>query len=145
MMCEWWSNQLPIWRVILSCAAGLVWSIVIGDLVVRKFHEWQKSLLDPEPVTVPKVLPRTTGNVERFIFTLLAVAQPGAALAAMGGWLGLKMAAHWNKAVPPVDKDNAAREQMVRNSHAVLGLLSGLISMAFAASGGAFAQFLICL
>jgi hypothetical protein len=87
-----------------------------------------------------------TGLVERVIFTAFTLVQPGAALPAMGGWLGLKMAANWNKGLPAHPNPARARAAAsIWNRHAFLGLLSGLMSMAFAWSGGLLARLILGL
>jgi hypothetical protein len=41
--------------------------------------------------------PYVMGFIERLIFTTMMISSPKAALLAMGGWIGLKMAATWQR------------------------------------------------
>jgi len=149
---SWW--QALLW--------GYALSLVGGGVAVPLFHEWNRCRIDggrtvdcfgeclkfwqqSGPKTRARVSPHLTGFIERLIFTSLMIAQPNAAAVAMGGWLALKMAASWNKDVPLEYPDDPARtlaDKHLWNSHAFLGLLSGLASMAMAGAGGMLTRYL---
>lgn len=137
-------GSLPDWaRYPAGLIIGLLVAVVIGHLVVNRFHyrqyyrirdAWSKKgvaddLTDDAELSVD---PATMGKIERAIFSVAFALYPVGILTAMGAWLALKMATHWNKA-----RDGSDAQKTKHNSLAMLGLLSGLMSMAFAAAGGA--------
>jgi hypothetical protein len=123
---------------------GLFVSIVIGYLIVDWFYmtQWRRlttawrgeeGLWDKiGPNDRRAISPMTLGVVERTVFTIAFAIYPSSTLTAMGLWLGLKMATHWNKARQGITPS----QQQRTNSYAMLGLLTGLVSLAFAALGG---------
>jgi hypothetical protein len=138
----------PHWHQILKAlAAGYFVSVVLGGLIISAFHNWRKSKLDPPAVQHKRANAAITGFIEHVVFTTFVIAQPAAAGVAMAGWLGLKMAATWNKSLPPVASDPAAKlkETLDWQSHSFLALLCGFMSMAFSGAGGALARLLMGL
>jgi hypothetical protein len=108
---------------------GLLFSLLIGQLVVWLFLKWLQRWLGKTPSDkggkhVPAWI---TGGVERIFFTVLVGLDALAVPALMLGWLGLKMATNWNS---PVFKDPEMRPFAIR------ALLAGLVSMLFAFLGG---------
>src|SRR5262249_12515122 len=79
-----------------------------------------------------------TGVVERLVFTPVVTVAPAEAVTAMGAWLALKMAASWQRAPQGIS-------EVPWSARAFLGLQTGLLSMAFAALGGATARYLMGL
>jgi hypothetical protein len=79
------------------------------------------------------VPPWLTGLVERFVFFLLVAFDMPATPVTMMAWLGIKMAANWNRSdsTPPDEEAETMRAQGA-TAAAVLGLLS----MGFALIGG---------
>lgn len=63
------------------------------------------------------------GLIERFRFTLLVIVQPDAAPTATMGWLGLKMAANWNKDMIPAGAEDAEARKTDWSRHAVAAIL----------------------
>jgi hypothetical protein len=130
---------------LIGLFVGYLVSMLLGHFVVSMFHKRQSKRLndgwkrDAKAAYEKKdledkraVSPTTTGMVERAVFTIAFALYPQSALPAMGAWLALKMATHWNKA-----RDQAPmKTQQMYNSYGILGLLSGLLSLAFAALGG---------
>jgi hypothetical protein len=87
----------------------------------------------PSP-EIARIPPWLTGFVERLLFFLLIVTlSPSLASAPawMLGWLGLKLGANWNRYKADTVPDVSTR--------ALLALLTGAISLAFAFAGGIFA------
>ena len=66
------------------------------------------------------------GLLERAFFTFAVALDPPAAIAAMPVWLGVKLAANWQRAKPT---------QFTR-SRAILAVVIGLLGMLFALLGG---------
>lgn len=88
---------------------------------------------------VPRAVPGAlTGIIERAVFVSLAAVAPlDQAALAMGGWIGLKLAANWHRALPRPDGEPPTRAQTLkRNRLGFLALLADLLSMAIAALGG---------
>lgn len=145
--------QMPLWfRFIVGVIAGLAASIGVAEPIVPWFNRWLKARLPRyyEERDDERVPPSLTGRIERFAFTFFVVAYPGGATAGMFVWLGLKMAANWNKdAITTVSEEvyrQAARfEKLVWNRHAFVGLLTGFVSMCFAWVGGMLARFVMGL
>ena len=113
--------------------AGLTIAVVGGAIVVPLFlYALRGSLgLGPKPKKprFERVPPWITGVVERAVFaTLIGLGVPGAATAMMG-WLALKLATNWNR--KDIEGNAKARP------FAFTALLAGLVSMLFAAIGGA--------
>jgi hypothetical protein len=73
--------------------------------------------------------PCLLGVIERVVFTLVAAYQFTAVPVAMAAWLGLKMAAVWNR----------RPESVGQSMGAIRALLLGLVSLLFAALGGRIA------
>jgi hypothetical protein len=135
-----WQSDLEILKHgAMSLGIGWVIALGLGTLVIFFFYRWQagrlhKALKTPaEERHRARVSPTLTGLIERAIFTVVMFAQPDDALTAMGAWMALKMAANWQREGTPADPQR-------RNSLAVLALLCGLLSMAFAALGGVAAS-----
>lgn len=108
---------------------GLLFSILIGQLVVWLFLKWLQLWLNKTPPDKggKRVPDWITGGVERIFFTVLVGADASAVPALMLGWLGLKMATNWNS---PAFKAPEMRPFAIR------ALLAGLISMLLAFLGG---------
>jgi len=143
-----WSS-LPWHDIIDGVVVGLIVSLGIGWAVVSGFNCCLKSKLGREPKPDKRIPPGVTGTVERLIFMGLTIIQPIVALPSMGVWLTLKMAANWNKDIPTEapkeDRKAVIAEKLNWNSHAFLGLLTGLLSMAFAGAGGMLARLIMGL
>ena len=146
MSCIW--PALPPFCNIVGVLLGFGLSLGVGHLCVGLFHKWMQAKLPPlidEPSPKKEIQVAWTGFVERALFTFFVIVQPGPALPAMMVWLGQKMASNWNKALPAPAKGNAREDMIIRNRHAFLGLLTGLISMGFAWTGGMLASFVMDL
>jgi hypothetical protein len=158
----WWAFwcRLPLWfRFVAGSLIGLAISVGLGSPVVRWFYawagrellaetddeRWNEALAVHDWQVEKRVNRARTGKVERFIFTFITMAAPGLALAAMGGWLTLKMAAQWNKDIFPKDDDKYMHAKMLWNRYAFLGLLAGLVSMFCAGAGGVVARLIMGL
>lgn len=147
-----WCN-LPAWiKFVPASLVGLTISVIVAGPVVRRFNKCLKDQLPRhfEERDNERVAPWLTGMIERFAFTFVVMAYPGGAAAGMFGWLGLKMAANWNKdaitTISEEDDRKAARfEKLTWNRHAFLGLLTGFISMCFAWVGGVVARLILGL
>ena len=82
-----------------------------------------------------------TGVIERLAVTLLTVWSAGAALAFSGAWVGLKMAAGWNRPGRQESyqfgSDVSEPEQWMRAARgAISSLLGSLVSLGFGIVGG---------
>ena len=106
----YWSSLPRLIQFIPASVVALLISLWIGHMVTACFYEcagasilakgdreWEAArvLHDWQPNN--KVDPKVTGILERLVFTFVTMAHPVGAAAAMGVWLGLKMAVHWNK------------------------------------------------
>lgn len=103
----------------------------VGHLFVWMFSAWSQRYLAPDPRDGELRVPSwATGIIERFIFGSLVFisVDPGTSIAALGGWLALKLATNWSHPSFPNSPD--ARHYAIR------ALLAGLISMSFAFIGG---------
>ena len=78
-----------------------------------------------------RVPPWLTGAIERSFFFVLVTAGSQAVAPAMIGWLALKLATNWNH--PSWNTKTEVR------THALLGLLAGLVSLGFAYVGALIA------
>ena len=88
--------------------------------------------LPPKPnAESPRVPGWLTGVVERCFFFMLIVLGISGAVEAGIGWLALKLAANWQR--------YDIKELPSAHTRALLALLAGLISLAFAYVGGAIA------
>jgi hypothetical protein len=127
---------------------GLSVSMILGSGVVWGFH-WMltKRLNAAWGMKVPgwsqilegerklAVSPIITGLVERLVFTIAFAFYAEQTLTAMGAWLALKMATHWNKSRDKSEETNALTVDHY-SAYGMLSLLSGLLSLAFAVAGG---------
>ena len=120
---------------------GLAFSLVLGTLVTTGFYAFMRWWVNYPPKPKYRGIPSwLTGLVERVVFTL-AIGLTDATEApitpiAMLGWLGLKLAVDWTRPVEVEGRKPTADEVGWRASGAMLALLTGLISMAFAFGGG---------
>ena len=151
---EYWRG-LPFWfKCLIGGALGLAFSLGAGRLTIPALRDRLERELTPyhEEMEGRRIPPGVTGYIERFGFTLFAMAYPASSLTAMVGWLALKMASNWNKDLLTRAREDdlhgrlAARfEKLVWNRHAFLGLLMGFISMLFAWIGGIGARLIMGL
>jgi hypothetical protein len=112
---------------------GLLFSLVVGDIITRLFLKVLRRWLGTSPKPrlsrdSKEVPPWLTGAVERLFFTVLIGFETSGAPTAMIGWLALKLATNWN--YPDWKEKPDAR------TFAFSALLGGLISMLFALLGG---------
>jgi len=141
------------WPRLAAYAAGYGLSLVVGLFAVPLFHRVMMNTLSRDP---PTEMPRwewlgrhsadITGLIERMVFTTLMIADPETALLGMGGWLGIKMAATWQRDISieyPDDPVRTRDDKLFWASHAFLSLQTGFVSMAFAGAGGALALWLL--
>jgi hypothetical protein len=141
-----WCGEPLLLRVAVGLIVAYGISIGIADPIVPWFQKVAGAKL-PENNERDKdkgVPPELTGRVERLIFTSLIIVRPDAVLLATGGWLGLKMAANWNRDVWGSNGGDA-HKRMVWNRHAFLALLTGLVSMSFAGAGGLLGRAIMCI
>ena len=133
----------------MSVVAGFGLSVVVAAPAMRLFHGAMKHTLSRDPPTEParwrwlgQYSSDVTGFIERSAFTALMLWSPEGAILGMGGWLGLKMAATWNRDIA-LEYDDPVRtreDKLFWASHAFLSLQTGFVSMVFAAAGGALAN-----
>ena len=117
-----------------DCAFGLIITLGIGHGVIQQIHTWLHGRIGLSRSGDERVPAWFTGLVERAVFFLfVASGVPGIPVSMMV-WLGIKMAANWNRPglVPSDDSDAEARRARGAIAAAVLGLLS----MGFALVGG---------
>lgn len=150
----------------VQIAVGVGGTVIAGHFIVGGFHRWGQNRLLPKndlrklgcceavlkgfcfdelksldydaqasPGRIPAPL---TGAIERLIFTVVVVFDPVTAAVGMAGWLGLKMAAKWNRDAP-----NGSGDEW--GSGAFLAALTGLISMFIAGVGGYFIRWMMGL
>lgn len=136
---------------IVGWSVSLLFGFVAAD-GLAKLLKWYYDLEDKEErSTIPIVM----GFVERGLFTAVIAVSPAAAfpsvIPAMAGWLGLKLAAGWNHGTqktspiagggnPEVIPANESLSAGQIQKRAMLSLIIGAVSLAFAYAGG-----LICL
>lgn len=145
LMRLFWEGLPSIGNIVVGLVAGFGVSLLIGLVVVHYFHDWLTKKLPAITEAQPEIgIPAgITGLIERLGFTLLVIVQPEAAPTAMMGWLGLKMAANWNKDMTPVDGEDAKARKTDWNRHAFAAILAGFVSMGFAWIGGMLARFIM--
>lgn len=115
--------------------AGLLFAVIVGGVVTPLFLYTVRGLLglgSKPKENIKRVPPWLTGFVERFVFTVLVGLEVAGAATAMIGWLGIKLAANWNRK----DMENVAQSR----PFSFTALLAGLVSLMFAALGGAVAS-----
>ena len=117
-----------------DCAFGLIITLGIGHGVIKLIHTWLHDRIKPPRPVGEGVPAGFTGFVERAGFFLFVVFDMPGITVSMMVWLGIKMAANWNRPglVPSDDSDAGARRARGAIAAAVLGLLS----MGFALVGG---------
>jgi hypothetical protein len=116
----------------LDFLLGLIVSLAIGHGVLKWLHRWLHDRIGIEDQDHP-VPPWLTGLVERFVFFLLVAFDMPATPVTMMAWLGIKMAANWNRSdSTPPDEEAETKRAQGATAAAVLGLLS----MGFALMGG---------
>jgi hypothetical protein len=141
------------WPRLAAYAAGYGLSLGLGMFAVSYFHRVMRMTLSREPPTERPRWERLgrrssdiTGLIERIVFTSLMIADPETSLLGMGGWLGLKMAATWQRDISiqyPDDPVRTRDDKLFWASHAFLSLQTGFVSMAFAGAGGALTLWLL--
>jgi hypothetical protein len=109
---------------------GLLFSLVIGHFVIEVSLNFLRSLLSvPRRKGIPAWL---IGALEKLFFTIMIgvrdVELSSDIPMAMITWLGLKLAANWNREEHELKDD--------RRAGAVSAMLAGLVSMLFAFIGG---------
>lgn len=110
---------------------GALVALAGGGLAAAVFIFAARKLigLSEKPVAdVKRVPPWLTGIVERSFFYLLTVLNVQNLPTAMMAWLGLKLATNWN---------HPSQNAQEGRPRALLALLAGLVSLAFAYVGGA--------
>ena len=116
-----------------DCLFGLIISLVIGHGAIQPLHSW---LHDRIGITRSKgqgVPPWFTGLAERSVFFLLVASDMPGTTVSMMAWIGIKMAANWNRpGLSPPDAEAEAR----RARGAIAAAVLGLIGMGFALAGG---------
>jgi hypothetical protein len=128
---------------------GFFVSLIVGGAVTSLLFEWgrwriKKSIKDDAleqglnedeiEQRLNKKLPKRKGSVpgwamgllERFFFTSAVAVAPPAAIAAMPVWLGIKLAANWQRKKPT----------KYTRSASILAVAIGLVAMLFSLIGG---------
>jgi len=103
-----------------------IFALLIGHCVVELVIKWMREGEGKGKVR-KAVKPWKSGLIERLIFVPVVAFKPDAFLI-LGGWIGLKMAANWNR-----DRDSKNKNLPM---FAISGLYGNLISMVFAYGGG---------
>ncbi len=118
-----------------DCAFGLLITLAVGHGVMEQIHHWLHKRIEPPPLPGKGVPPWFTGLVERAIFFLFVAAYdvPGITVSMMV-WLGIKMAANWNRPGLTSSDDSDAEARRARG--AIAAAVLGLMSMGFALVGG---------
>jgi len=118
---------------------GLIVALAIGHGVLRWLHRWLHDRIGIEDDDKP-VPPWLTGLIERFVFFLMVAFNMPATPVTMMAWLGIKLAANWNRSVstPPkkAEQDAIAEAERKRAQGAIAAAVLGLLSMGFALIGG---------
>ena len=123
---------------IMGLLISLFFGYVYTDLVWLVIADIAKPKLSKDAKAKGGIPSWVTGFGERLFFTILVAMQAKGVLAAMMGWLALKLAANWNHGSRGSESDNSAEAEIRAN--AIRAILSGLTSMLFAYWGGRFAQ-----
>ena len=109
---------------------GLFVSMLVGGFVTEFTLKGLRKMRDVEKGEESNVWsPWITGFIERGFFTVAVALQFPGFVAAMVGWIALKMVTHWQRMVDKSDD----RTQI---DLAFTALLAGLVSMFFAILGG---------
>ena len=126
---------MPLWL------AGLLFSVVVGFLVTPVVQRGVDAYArlperDDSAEFIRRIPPNLTGTIERILFTCLVAFNVSGWLAAMIGWMGVKMAANWNSAEAAnfgTARDVTPREIISRRFSAII---TGTASLTIAAIGG---------
>jgi len=119
---------------------GLFFSLFVGYLFIEPILDLLlfTSKTDKRPNNSgARVHPALTGFIERFFFTIvvgLVGLKFHGILSGMMAWLGLKLAANWNRPEPA--NNSNSEDKSMKNTRSLVALLAGLISMLFALIGG---------
>jgi hypothetical protein len=120
------SDTLSVWGLGFGTSCG------IGTVAVGVFHYWlTERHLGLEPPKEKRTSPWLTGLLERIFFTLAVAMNAPGVLPAMITWLGLKLAANWNRT-----RTITKNEEVTIKNYAFAALVTGLLSMLFAYVGG---------
>jgi len=146
MQAEWW-------QILIAVAVAYSISLGAGWFAIAWFHTKMQLVLPVDPTHIGardewlgKHSSHVTGTLERFVFTTLMIAEPKAALVGMGVWLGLKMAASWNKELDAIYPGYPkAKSRLLAAGHAFLALQTSFASMALAGAAGGIARWIMCL
>jgi hypothetical protein len=107
-------------------------ALAIGHGVLRWLHRWLHDRIGIEDEDKP-VQPWLTGLIERFVFFLMVAFEMPATPVTMMAWLGIKMAASWNRSVSTSPDEEVETKQA---QGAMAAVVLGLLSMGFALIGG---------
>jgi hypothetical protein len=110
---------------------GVIFALGFGHFFVGGFYGWLRKKMPPYPAG--SVKPELTGFIERSFFVVLVAFQVEEAATAMIAWLGVKLAANWQREAPKGHSLEA------RIDYTFAALLAGLLSMLFALIGGLIA------
>jgi hypothetical protein len=126
------------WRIVVYWLLGLTWALVVGHLVtkfvlnrIRAFLVAARTAAGDTgtlPWSIGTGVPSwLTGTIERLFFTTAVAFELSGVATAMMAWMGVKLAANWNRPTAPPDPVGAL---------ALSAALGGLVSMFFALTGG---------
>jgi hypothetical protein len=110
----------------------LLVALAIGHGVLRWLHRWLHDQIGIQDEDKP-VQPWLTGLIERFVFFLMVAFEMPATPVTMMAWLGIKMAASWNRSVSTTPDEEAETKEA---QGAMAAVVLGLLSMGFALIGG---------
>lgn len=133
----------------------MVYVILVGHyagfIFLYTLRDWYVALPATQyPISSPPIPPGFIGLLERLIFTVvvgflapLENGELGSILAAMGGWLGLKLISGWNRA-PSQYRYQSKKEadEALHNQArgAMASLLAGIVNLSFALVAGLIAS-----
>ncbi len=116
-----------------DCLFGLIISLAIGHGVIQLLHRWLHDRIGIPRSQGRAVPPWFTGLAERSVFFLLVASDLPGTTVSMMAWIGIKMAANWNRpAAAPID----AEDEALRARGGIAAAVLGLIGMGFALAGG---------
>ena len=143
----------PTFQQITAITVAYGLSLGAGWFAIAWFHTKMQLVLPIKPIHIGaqnewlgRYSSHITGTLERLVFTTLMIAKPETALIGMGAWLGLKMAASWNKELDAIYPGYPkAKSRLITAGHAFLALQTGFASMALAGAAGGIARWIMCL
>jgi hypothetical protein len=141
---QWGVIKLEAVRLFIA----VLCTVILPHLPLARFVELVRAVTRVRKRAGRRVPGWLIGPTERIFFIVFVAINPQVALPGMLAWIGLKIAANWNRPRPPrsgphrtgFDRLEEERDRLDVVAHALIALAGGLISMLFALAGGLIAR-----